>query len=161
IFQAVWLDCFRQLASLRNMERLQPWLIRVAVRKCHRFSTDKRARTEDSIPEEQLEELAGSEDSTAIFAELDNEQLLRAELETWKRSHELSSDLVRNIWTRLQDLLTVDPRAGLRLSEWMISVALDLKQPSMQALAMRAKGNALVSLDDYFQGIEYFDEALK
>src|SRR5438034_9812577 len=81
IFQAVWLDCFRQLASLRNMERLQPWLNRVAVRKCHRFSTDKRARTEDSISEEQLEELAGSEDSTALFAELDNEQLLRTALE--------------------------------------------------------------------------------
>ena len=63
------------------MERLQPWLIRVAVRKCHRFSTDKRARTEDSIPEEQLEEVSGTEDPTALFAGLDNEQLLRTALE--------------------------------------------------------------------------------
>ena len=62
IFQGVWLDCFRQLASLRDMERLQPWLIRVAVRKCHRFSTDKRARHEDSMPQEDLEELLGIED---------------------------------------------------------------------------------------------------
>jgi RNA polymerase sigma factor (sigma-70 family) len=81
IFQAVWLDCFRQLSSLRNMERLQPWLIRVAVRKCHRFSTDKRALSEDSVPEEELEELSGIEDPGALFANLDKEQLLRTALE--------------------------------------------------------------------------------
>ena len=81
IFQGVWLDCFRQLGSLRNVERLQPWLIRVAVRKCHRFSADKRARTEDSIPDEQLEEVSGTEDPTALFAEIDNEQLVRTALE--------------------------------------------------------------------------------
>src|SRR5438046_1472901 len=75
IFQAVWLDCFRQLSALRNMERLQPWLIRVAVRKCHRFSSDKRARGEHSILEEELEEVSGVEDPTALFAELDREQL--------------------------------------------------------------------------------------
>src|SRR2546426_4917772 len=62
IFQAVWLDCFRQLASLRNMERLQPWLIRVAVRKCHRFSITKRQHGEDPIQEEQIEESGGVED---------------------------------------------------------------------------------------------------
>lgn len=84
-----------------------------------------------------------------------------AELEVWKQTHELSSDLIRGIWERLQDLLTVDPRAGLRLSEWMLSVALDLNDPFMKALALRAKGNALVSVDDHIQGVEYFDEALK
>lgn len=82
IFQAVWLDCFRQLASLRNMERLQPWLMRVAVRKCHRFSSEKRERGEDSIAEEKMEELSGMEDPTALFAELDKEQLLRTAMET-------------------------------------------------------------------------------
>jgi RNA polymerase sigma factor (sigma-70 family) len=82
IFQSVWLDCFRQLSSLRNVERLQPWLARVAVRKCHRFSTDKRDRSEESIPEEQFEELSGLEYPAALFAELDNEQLLRTSLET-------------------------------------------------------------------------------
>src|SRR5476649_958292 len=51
IFQAVWLDCFRQLSSLRNMKRLQPWLIRVAVRKCHRFSESARARGEFQLME--------------------------------------------------------------------------------------------------------------
>src|ERR1700757_405994 len=61
IFQAVWLDCFRQLSSLRDLERLQPWLIRVTVRKCHRFSADKRARGEDSIPDDRFEEVTGIE----------------------------------------------------------------------------------------------------
>src|SRR5438067_6147342 len=49
IFQGVWMDCFRQLSSVRNLERLQPWLIRVAVRKCHRFTSDRRDRGEDAL----------------------------------------------------------------------------------------------------------------
>jgi RNA polymerase sigma factor (sigma-70 family) len=77
IFQSVWLDCFRQLSSLRDIEKLQPWLIRVAVRKCHRFSTDKRQLGEHPIEEEQVEELSGIQDPTALFAELDQEQFLR------------------------------------------------------------------------------------
>src|SRR6266851_5257529 len=62
IFQAVWLDCFRQLSSLRNMERLQPWLTRVAVRKCHRLTSDIRARSETPVPDDEMEELSGVED---------------------------------------------------------------------------------------------------
>src|SRR6185369_2185344 len=62
IFQAVWLDCFRQLASLRSVDRLQPWLIRVTVRKCHRFSTDRRDRAEDSMIDNELDELPGLSD---------------------------------------------------------------------------------------------------
>src|SRR5207245_2671526 len=50
---------------------------------------------------------------------------------------------------------------ALRLSEWMVSVALDVKDPSLKALALRAKGSGLFSVDDYIQSIEYFDEALK
>src|SRR5579864_7915592 len=84
-----------------------------------------------------------------------------AELDTWKKSHPLSEDLVRAIWTRQQDLLTADPRAALRLAEWMIDVALELDEPSMKALALRAKGNALVSVHDFADSIEYFNEALK
>ena len=84
-----------------------------------------------------------------------------AELDAWKETHESSSDLVRSIWERQQDLLTADPKAALRLAEWMISIALDLDEPSMKAMALRAKGNALVSLDAYTQGIEYFENALK
>src|SRR5579883_3581352 len=58
IFQAVWLDCFRQLSSVRDLERLQPWLIRVTVRKCHRFATNRDELAEDAIPEEEMESLS-------------------------------------------------------------------------------------------------------
>src|SRR2546422_11512467 len=65
IFQSVWLDCFRQLSSLRNIERLQPWLIRVAIRKCHRFSQTTRARGEASLNNEDTEDTLLSETTPA------------------------------------------------------------------------------------------------
>jgi RNA polymerase sigma factor (sigma-70 family) len=80
IFQAVWLDCFRQLSSLRNLERLQPWLIRVAVRKCHRFTAGVRSRGETPVAENAMGEMPGIAD-VAILFELDKEQLLRSALE--------------------------------------------------------------------------------
>ena len=80
IFQAVWLDCFRQLTSLRDVERLQPWLIRIAVRKCHRFSTQKRERAEDVLPDEVFEDIS-IEDPTSFAADLDREQALRMAME--------------------------------------------------------------------------------
>src|SRR5688500_18133819 len=61
IFQGVWFDCFRQLSSLRDVERLQPWLVRVAVRKCHRLSTDRRSRVEDPIDDSEMEDVSGIE----------------------------------------------------------------------------------------------------
>src|SRR5438132_9466464 len=84
-----------------------------------------------------------------------------AELDGWKKSHDVSGELLESLWIRQQDLLTANPKAALRLSEWMISIALDLDQASLKATALRAKGNALVSVDDYVQAIEYFQEALK
>ncbi|HEU5237474.1 MAG TPA: tetratricopeptide repeat protein, partial [Pyrinomonadaceae bacterium] len=83
------------------------------------------------------------------------------ELDVWKAEHPLSRDLFDSLWTRQQDLLTADPRAALRLAEWMISIALDLRDPSMKAMALRAKGNALITVDDYHDALEYFEEALK
>ena len=82
IFQSVWLDCFRQLASLRNIDRLQPWLIRVAVRKCHRFSQTTRARGEspildDDSPDSAVDELTPAD----LVAELDRDQILRTAVE--------------------------------------------------------------------------------
>ena len=77
IFQAVWLDCFRQLSSLRNVERLQPWLIRVAVRKCHRFSETSRARQEEQLGDEHTDTLPGADDPTRLMTELDRDQTLR------------------------------------------------------------------------------------
>lgn len=84
-----------------------------------------------------------------------------AQLVQWKAEHALSEELVLAIWKRVQDLLVSDPKAGLRLSEWMISIALDLKDPALKALALRGKANALVSVDEYVQSIEYFNEALE
>jgi RNA polymerase sigma factor (sigma-70 family) len=81
IFQAVWLDCFRQLSSLRDVERLQPWLTRVAVRKCHRFSTDKRSRSEDPVGDGEADELADIDNHLGLIAEVEKEQLLRAALD--------------------------------------------------------------------------------
>ena len=80
IFQAVWLDCFRQLSSLRNMERLQPWLMRVAIRKCHRFTYETRARGERPVTDDEMEELPIFDDVVTVF-DLEKEQLLRSALE--------------------------------------------------------------------------------
>lgn len=74
IFQAVWLDCFRQLATLRDLERLHPWLIRVTVRKCHRFSQTSRARGEGPLSDTD-EEIAGA--NATLIDELEREQVLR------------------------------------------------------------------------------------
>src|ERR1051326_1866584 len=46
IFQAVWLDCFQELHSLRDIDRLQAWLVRIAVRKCYRFSAVRKTSPE-------------------------------------------------------------------------------------------------------------------
>jgi CHAT domain-containing protein len=84
-----------------------------------------------------------------------------AELDAWKHTHELSSDLLRALIARQHDLLTADPRVALRLSDWMLSIAFELEDPALRAFALRGKGSALVTIDDYFQGITYFDEALQ
>src|SRR5882672_7575734 len=81
IFQAVWLDCFRQLASLKNIQGLQPWLIRVAIRKCHRFSQSSRARGEDSLNEESPENMIDESTPASLVAEVDRDQMLRTAVE--------------------------------------------------------------------------------
>jgi RNA polymerase sigma factor (sigma-70 family) len=63
------------------VDRLHPWLIRVTVRKCHRFSTDRRDRAEDSMVDDQLDELPGISDPAAFLAELDREQILRVAMD--------------------------------------------------------------------------------
>jgi RNA polymerase sigma factor (sigma-70 family) len=85
IFQGVWFDCFRQLSSLRDVERLQPWLVRVAVRKCHRLSTDRRSRVEDPIDDSEMEDVSGIEDPTAFFSQLDRDQTIRTALDKLTR----------------------------------------------------------------------------
>ena len=82
------------------------------------------------------------------------------ELEEWRRTHEPSDDLARAVIARQHDLLTVAPQAALRLSEWLLSITCELKDPILKAFALRGKGSALVTMDDYFQAMTYFDEAL-
>ena len=43
----------------------------------------------------------------------------------------------------------------------MVSLALDLDNPSLKAMALRAKGNALITVDDYHEAVDHFEEALK
>ena len=83
------------------------------------------------------------------------------DLALWKREHEISLDLLRKIASRIQCLVHSDAKAALRLSEWAIDLSLDLGDQFGKALALRAKGEALVRLDDHLRAIEYFDEAFK
>src|SRR5256714_14390512 len=75
IFQAVWLDCFRELHLLRDLERLQAWLVRIAVRKCYRYREKSRAQpTEIEIMEtDQMTD----DPSEELVRRLDQEQMLR------------------------------------------------------------------------------------
>jgi RNA polymerase sigma factor (sigma-70 family) len=77
IFQAVWLDCFQQLESLRNLERIQPWLIRVAVRKCHRFRQIHREREETTYGDEQPDFSSGDVPGDELIAGMEREQTFR------------------------------------------------------------------------------------
>ena len=75
IFQAVWLDCFQELHSLRDIDRLQAWLVRIAVRKCHRFKANKIGKPENV---EITETDHVSEDpSGELFRRLDQEHMIR------------------------------------------------------------------------------------
>jgi RNA polymerase sigma factor (sigma-70 family) len=73
IFQAVWLDCFQELHSLRDVDRLQ------AVRKCYKFTAKKRSRPEDvEITEtDYVSEDPGRE----LLRRLDQEQMIRIGME--------------------------------------------------------------------------------
>ncbi len=74
IFQAVWLDCFQELHSLRDVDRLQAWLVRIAVRKCYRFAENRRGAPASV----ELTETDLKEDPSAGFVQrLEQEQVIR------------------------------------------------------------------------------------
>lgn len=77
VFQSVWLDCYRDLPSLRNLDRLQPWLIRVAVRKSHTLS--RETRMVSNIPLESPAARAALSENlhVALIKRLELEQLTR------------------------------------------------------------------------------------
>ena len=76
IFQAVWLDCFQELHMLRDIDRLQAWLVRVAVRKCYRLKAGKMGKPEEvEIIETDhvLEDQSGG-----LLRRIDQEQMIHA-----------------------------------------------------------------------------------
>ena len=79
IFQSVWLDCFQELHSLRDIDRLQAWLVRIAVRKCYRLSAAKRSRPEEVEVSET--DHASEDPSRELVDRLDREQLIRVGVE--------------------------------------------------------------------------------
>jgi RNA polymerase sigma factor (sigma-70 family) len=79
IFQAVWLDCFQELRLLRDVERLQAWLVRIAVRKCYRFKQKNKA---DPAMVEIMENDQSADDPTGdLIQRLDQERLIRTAIE--------------------------------------------------------------------------------
>src|SRR5262249_39021539 len=78
IFQSVWLDCFQELHLLRDVDRLQAWLVRIAVRKCY------RRRQQDKASPEMLEimESDGVSDDSGrwLIERLEREQMIRTGL---------------------------------------------------------------------------------
>ncbi len=79
IFQAVWLDCFQELHLLRDIDRLQAWLVRIAVRKCYRFSEQYRSQP---AKVELMETDDFTDDPSGDFVRrLDQEQMIRMGIE--------------------------------------------------------------------------------
>jgi RNA polymerase sigma factor (sigma-70 family) len=76
IFQAVWLDCFQELHSLRDVDRLQAWLVRIAVRKCYRFAENRRGAPA-SVEINETDHVAG-DPSGDLVQRLDREQMIRS-----------------------------------------------------------------------------------
>ncbi len=81
IFQAVWLDCFQELHLLRDIDRLQAWLIRIAVRKCYRFG-EKRRLNPSTLSIADVNDSALSENPAGDWIrKLDQEQMVRTAIE--------------------------------------------------------------------------------
>jgi RNA polymerase sigma factor (sigma-70 family) len=76
IFQSVWLDCFQELRLLRDVERLQAWLVRIAVRKCYRLSQKNRGQGE-SVEVTEANIMTG-DPGPEMLRRLDHEQLIRS-----------------------------------------------------------------------------------
>jgi RNA polymerase sigma factor (sigma-70 family) len=79
IFQAVWLDCFQELRLLRDLDRLQAWLIRIAVRKCYRFR--EKGRSEPATVEIMESDHVADDPRGGLIEKLDQEQQIRTAIE--------------------------------------------------------------------------------
>jgi RNA polymerase sigma factor (sigma-70 family) len=79
IFQAVWLDCFQELRLLRDVDRLQAWLVRIAVRKCYRFK--EKNRTDPATVEIMENDQSADDPTEDLIQRLDHEQMIRTAIE--------------------------------------------------------------------------------
>ena len=79
VFQAVWLDCFQELHLLRDVDRLQAWLVRITVRKCYRFSQKSRGQPE-SVEITEADHSMG-DPSHELLRRLDQQQMIRTGVE--------------------------------------------------------------------------------
>ncbi len=79
VFQAVWLDCFQELRSLRDLDRLQAWLIRIAVRKCYRLR--EKFRSEPATVEIIESDHFADDPSGELIDRLNQEQMIRTAVE--------------------------------------------------------------------------------
>ncbi len=79
IFQAVWLDCFQELHLLRDVDRLQAWLVRIAVRKCYRWR--QRNFAEPANVEIVETDHVSENPVEGLIRRLDQEELIRAGIE--------------------------------------------------------------------------------
>ncbi len=79
VFQSVWLDCFQELHLLRDVDRLQAWLVRIAVRKCYRL----RQKVREEPPTVEIMETDHlTDDPTGDFVRrMDQEQMIRTVIE--------------------------------------------------------------------------------
>ncbi len=78
VFQAVCLELFSELSSLRKVESLRSWLITVAAHKSHHWKIKQRRRSDQEVTDIVPEDL--SEDASAppeLIAEAEREQLVR------------------------------------------------------------------------------------
>jgi RNA polymerase sigma factor (sigma-70 family) len=79
VFQSVWLDCFQELHLLRDVDRLQAWLVRIAVRKCYRYREKHRA--EPAEVEIMETDKSTDDPSEELIRRLDQEQMIRIGIE--------------------------------------------------------------------------------
>jgi len=79
VFQSVWLDCFQELHTLRDVERLQAWLVRITVRKCYRWR--QQFRTEPERVEIMEGDAVSGDPSHELIRALDQEHMVRTAMD--------------------------------------------------------------------------------
>ncbi len=91
VFQAVWVDCLRELSSLKSPETFGAWLKQIALRKCYRYSSNCRFSSDvectssiDAVSEDPrhhiIEQFHREQVLRTAIAELDcrSQQIIRA-----------------------------------------------------------------------------------